>query len=129
MTAFLNADRLAKDIAKINDGARSKKISVLGVTPWRSFAITTPTKLPRTSSWVISSPNSTSASACRRRITARSPGTAPWPTSRSAGATGWNFLFIAGMWFQDLFNYDFRRTEQCITPYATQEGRDFLLRV
>ena len=34
----------------------------------------------------------------------------------------WNFLFIAGMWFQDLFNYDFRRTEQCIIPYATQEG-------
>jgi hypothetical protein len=26
------------------------------------------------------------------------------------------------MWFQDLFNYDFRRTEQCIIPYATQEG-------
>src|SRR5262249_11958597 len=25
-------------------------------------------------------------------------------------------------WFQDLFNYDFRRTEQCIIPYATQEG-------
>jgi len=35
----------------------------------------------------------------------------------------WNFLFIAGMWFQDLFNYDFRRTEQCIIPYATQEAR------
>jgi hypothetical protein len=34
----------------------------------------------------------------------------------------WHFLFIAGMWFQDLFNYDFRRTEQCIIPYATQEG-------
>ena len=34
----------------------------------------------------------------------------------------WNFLFIAGMWFQDLFNYDFRRTEQCIIPYATQDG-------
>ncbi|MGH9504712.1 MAG: radical SAM protein, partial [Terriglobales bacterium] len=34
----------------------------------------------------------------------------------------WNFLFIAGMWFQDLFNYDFRRTEQCIIPYSTQEG-------
>jgi hypothetical protein len=26
------------------------------------------------------------------------------------------------MWFQDLFNYDFRRTEMCIIPYATQEG-------
>ena len=34
----------------------------------------------------------------------------------------WNMLFIAGMWFQDLFNYDFRRTEMCIIPYATQEG-------
>jgi hypothetical protein len=37
-------------------------------------------------------------------------------------ADRWNFLFIAGMWFQDLFNYDFRRTEQCIIPYATQKG-------
>ena len=26
------------------------------------------------------------------------------------------------MWFQDLFNYDFRRTEMCIIPYATQLG-------
>jgi hypothetical protein len=34
----------------------------------------------------------------------------------------WNFLFIAGMWFQDLFTYDFRRTEQCVIPYGTQEG-------
>ncbi len=34
----------------------------------------------------------------------------------------WNFLFIAGMWFQDLFNYDFRRTEMCVIPYGTQQG-------
>jgi hypothetical protein len=34
----------------------------------------------------------------------------------------WLFLFVAGMWFQDLFNYDFRRTEMCIIPYATQLG-------
>ena len=26
------------------------------------------------------------------------------------------------MWFQDFFNYDFRRTEMCIIPYGTQEG-------
>jgi hypothetical protein len=37
-------------------------------------------------------------------------------------ADRWNFLFVAGMWFQDLFNYDFRRTEMCIIPYATQQG-------
>jgi uncharacterized radical SAM superfamily Fe-S cluster-containing enzyme len=34
----------------------------------------------------------------------------------------WRVLFVAGMWFQDLFNYDFRRTEMCIIPYGTQEG-------
>jgi hypothetical protein len=26
------------------------------------------------------------------------------------------------MWFQDLFTYDFRRTEMCIIPYGTEEG-------
>lgn len=34
----------------------------------------------------------------------------------------WRALFVAGMWFQDLFNYDFRRTEMCIIPYGTQLG-------
>jgi uncharacterized radical SAM superfamily Fe-S cluster-containing enzyme len=34
----------------------------------------------------------------------------------------WKLLFVGGMWFQDLFNYDFRRTEMCIIPYATQMG-------
>jgi hypothetical protein len=34
----------------------------------------------------------------------------------------WLVLFIAGMWFQDLWTYDFRRTEMCIIPYATQMG-------
>ena len=34
----------------------------------------------------------------------------------------WMILFMAGMWFQDLFNYDFRRTEMCIIPYGTQLG-------
>ena len=38
-------------------------------------------------------------------------------------------LFVAGMWFQDLFNYDFRRTEMCIIPYGTQMGEISLLRV
>ena len=32
VTAFLNADRLAKDIARINDAARSKTLSVMGVS-------------------------------------------------------------------------------------------------
>lgn len=39
-----------------------------------------------------------------------------------AAAYEWRVLFVAGMWFQDLFNYDFRRTEMCIIPYGTQMG-------
>ena len=34
----------------------------------------------------------------------------------------WLVMFVAGMWFQDLWTYDFRRTEMCIIPYATQMG-------
>jgi hypothetical protein len=42
-----------------------------------------------------------------------------------SGANGsdlWRVLCVEGMWFQDLFNYDFRRTEMCVIPYGTQEG-------
>ena len=38
------------------------------------------------------------------------------------GRYPWRVLLVAGMWFQDLFNYDFRRTEMCIIPYGTQLG-------
>jgi hypothetical protein len=38
------------------------------------------------------------------------------------GRYKWRVMMVAGMWFQDLFNYDFRRTEMCIIPYATQVG-------
>ncbi len=41
---------------------------------------------------------------------------------KDAAAFEWRVLFVAGMWFQDLFNYDFRRTEMCIIPYGTQHG-------
>ncbi|HEY2407199.1 MAG TPA: radical SAM protein [Polyangiaceae bacterium] len=43
-------------------------------------------------------------------------------TEGDAAEFEWRFLFVAGMWFQDLFNYDFRRTEMCIIPYGTQMG-------
>jgi hypothetical protein len=42
--------------------------------------------------------------------------------ANDAGQFEWRVLFVAGMWFQDLFNYDFRRTEMCIIPYGTQQG-------
>jgi uncharacterized radical SAM superfamily Fe-S cluster-containing enzyme len=41
---------------------------------------------------------------------------------RDAHAFEWRVLFVAGMWFQDLYNYDFRRTEMCIIPHGTPNG-------
>ena len=34
----------------------------------------------------------------------------------------WTLLWVGGMWFQDLWTYDFRRTETCAVPCGTQEG-------
>jgi hypothetical protein len=34
----------------------------------------------------------------------------------------WRLMWIGSMWFQDLWTYDFRRTEMCVIPYGTQEG-------
>src|SRR4029079_5984744 len=44
------------------------------------------------------------------------------PADGNRKSDEWLILFIAGMWFQDLWTYDFRRTEMCIIPYATQMG-------
>jgi uncharacterized radical SAM superfamily Fe-S cluster-containing enzyme len=49
-------------------------------------------------------------------------GKAVGETEGDANEFEWRALFVAGMWFQDLFNYDFRRTEMCIIPYGTQMG-------
>jgi uncharacterized radical SAM superfamily Fe-S cluster-containing enzyme len=40
----------------------------------------------------------------------------------SSKKSDWRMTSILSMWFQDLWNYDFRRTEMCVIPYGTQEG-------
>jgi uncharacterized radical SAM superfamily Fe-S cluster-containing enzyme len=122
---FLNAVQLTADVTAITDAARGKTFSnfmmamalLKNYQPFqgpkglklydlfkkfdKTWALTrkSDTKYGRTS------PERTYEDAMKRRQT-----------------DPWNFLFIAGMWFQDLFNYDFRRTEMCIIPYATQQG-------
>jgi len=44
------------------------------------------------------------------------------PADGNRKSDEWLLMFVAGMWFQDLWTYDFRRTEMCIIPYATQMG-------
>ena len=122
VTAFLNADRLAKDVAKVNDAARGKFLSVVGRGAGAAAELRSVRSRRRTSrSWTCCR-SSTSASAPPARNYGKVTGDRTMEDIEKRRADRWNFLFIAGMWFQDLFNYDFRRTEQCIIPYATQEG-------
>jgi uncharacterized radical SAM superfamily Fe-S cluster-containing enzyme len=125
VTAFLHADQLARDIARINDAARSRKLSVFGVTlallrNYNSFKAPTHFKL---SDLVAKFDKCFGMS---KKAQTGGYGKVTGDRTRvdidKRRQDRWNFLFIAGMWFQDLFNYDFRRTEQCIIPYATQEG-------
>jgi uncharacterized radical SAM superfamily Fe-S cluster-containing enzyme len=34
----------------------------------------------------------------------------------------WRSVMVGSMWFQDLFNFDFQRTEMCVIPYGTERG-------
>jgi uncharacterized radical SAM superfamily Fe-S cluster-containing enzyme len=123
---FLDIPRLVQDMQGITDSARGKLFSnfMMGLAllknyrPFRapkslalidllkkfdkSFALTGEARARK--NYGASDPDRTYEDALKRR------------------SDPWNFLFIAGMWFQDLFNYDFRRTEMCIIPYATQQG-------
>ncbi|MGE5646387.1 MAG: radical SAM protein [Acidobacteriota bacterium] len=121
MTAFFNADRLAKDVAKINDAARGKFLSSLGM----ALAIArnyNPFAAPRHFTlWAMFKKMDKSFGVTGRNY-GKVTGDRTLEDIERRRRDRWNVLFIAGMWFQDLFNYDFRRTEQCIIPYATQEG-------
>jgi uncharacterized radical SAM superfamily Fe-S cluster-containing enzyme len=121
VSGFINIPGLIKDMRKITDSARGKKFSMAMMAlallkNYNSFGAPTQFKLTDLlqkfdktfglsgKDYGKSSPDRTIDDVIKRR------------------RDRWNFLFIAGMWFQDLFNYDFRRTEMCIIPYGTQEG-------
>jgi len=106
--SILDVDRLLSDIKSVTDSGRTKTWTALqmGLSVLRNLR---PEGIPA--------------------------GLSPWKVAQIMdGHTGgrlgfsakkrdsWRVLFIGGMWFQDLFNYDFRRTEMCIIPYATQMG-------
>ncbi|MDQ6663715.1 MAG: radical SAM protein, partial [Acidobacteriota bacterium] len=121
VTAFLNAERLAKDVARVNDAARSKFWSVVGVTLalLRNYD---PFHAPSTFKLTDMLAKFNKCFGATGRNYGKVTGDRTEQDIKKRRQDRWNFLFIAGMWFQDLFNYDFRRTEQCIIPYATQEG-------
>src|SRR5204863_3586002 len=125
VTAFLRAEQLAKDVAQVNDAGRSKFLSVVGMAlavmrNYDPFKSPTHFKLVDLLKKFDKTFGATKKAQSGAYGKVEGDRTADDIAKRRADR--WNFLFIAGMWFQDLFNYDFRRTEMCIIPYATQQG-------
>jgi uncharacterized radical SAM superfamily Fe-S cluster-containing enzyme len=114
---FLNIPGIIADVQKITDANRGKWISnaMMGLALLKNYS---PYKAP---------PSLTLLDIFKKfdksfGLTGKDYGSLGPDGAWERRKDPWNFLFVAGMWFQDLFNYDFRRTEMCIIPYATQEG-------
>jgi len=123
MTAFLRADRFAKDLAEVNDAARGPFLSILGLglallRNYDPFLAPTHFRLID----LFKKFGKKFGIGARRTLLGKQRAETLAEAVERRRTDRWNFLFIAGMWFQDLFNYDFRRTEMCIIPYATQQG-------
>ena len=125
VTAFLHAEQLARDIADVNDAGRGRFLSVVGMAlalmrNYDPFKAPTHFKLVDLMRKFDKTFGATKKA--QKGAYGRVEGDRTIDDIQKRRADRWNFLFIAGMWFQDLFNYDFRRTEMCIIPYATQQG-------
>jgi uncharacterized radical SAM superfamily Fe-S cluster-containing enzyme len=124
VTAFLNGDRIAKDVAKINDAGRGRFLSVFGMALAlaRNYDPFQAPKHFKLMDLLRKFDKTFGATKKADKKYGSVSGDRTIEDIKKRRTDRWNFLFIAGMWFQDLYNYDFRRTEQCIIPYATQEG-------
>jgi uncharacterized radical SAM superfamily Fe-S cluster-containing enzyme len=125
LTGFLNVDQLARDVGSINDAARSKKLSLLGMAlaVMRNYDPFKTSRHFTIFDLLMKFDKGFGASKkSREGKYGKVSGERTMEDIERRRQDRWNIMFVAGMWFQDLFNYDFRRTEQCIIPYATQEG-------
>jgi hypothetical protein len=123
--AFLHLDQLARDVSQLNDAARGRFWSSLGMAlaVMRNFdPFQTTTHFSILDMLRKLDKSFGVSQKARSGGYGRVSGDRTREDIEQRRKDRWNVLFIAGMWFQDLFNYDFRRTEQCIIPYATQEG-------
>jgi uncharacterized radical SAM superfamily Fe-S cluster-containing enzyme len=115
VSAFLNVERFLADATEIADSARGKTLTLLqtGLSLLRNYS---PTQAPPGFRLVdlLHKFDKQSGGQLGGRLGARD--------NENRKGDDWLMLFVAGMWFQDLWTYDFRRTEMCIIPYATQMG-------
>jgi uncharacterized radical SAM superfamily Fe-S cluster-containing enzyme len=110
---FLNLEQLLADLQAVADagGSRAQIVTGLGLALLRNFR---PERAPEGYGLMDLLRQVMSQMGAKGHRIGASEG--------DAGEFEWRFLFVAGMWFQDLFNYDFRRTEMCIIPYGTELG-------
>ena len=108
---FLNLDQLLADLTRIVDAGHPKPIMLgeVALALARNFR---PEKAPE----------GYGLADLVKQFVSQTGAKGVGKTSGDSEQYDWRLLFIAGMWFQDLFNYDFRRTEMCIIPYGTQLG-------
>jgi uncharacterized radical SAM superfamily Fe-S cluster-containing enzyme len=109
VTQFFNIEQFLNDIAVICDSARGKTLTLTQVALafLRSFD-------------ERHAPSGLTLPEFLKLLNRKLGGTLTG--GRKPEERDWKFLWIGGMWFQDLWTYDFRRTEMCVIPYATQEG-------
>jgi uncharacterized radical SAM superfamily Fe-S cluster-containing enzyme len=113
LAEVLDLEGLLDDIQEVTDAAQSRAITLaeLAVALCRRFD---GSRAPEGFNLVTLLRQFLSQTGARGRRVGEHAG--------DAAEFEWRVLFVAGMWFQDLYNYDFRRTEMCIIPYGTQEG-------
>jgi uncharacterized radical SAM superfamily Fe-S cluster-containing enzyme len=111
---FFDYEQFIRDVAVITDTARGRTLTAaqLALAIMRNFK---PEKAPRgfPISQIVNlfKPSSERSDSDRNdRMKTRTE------------QDDWRVLCVEGMWFQDLWTYDFRRTEMCVIPYGTQEG-------
>jgi 7,8-dihydro-6-hydroxymethylpterin dimethyltransferase len=125
VTAFLRSDRFGNDVSAISDAGRGRVLSALGMAlavmrNYDPFKAPTHFKLLDLLKKFDKTFGATKGAESGKY--GKVSGDRTLEDIKRRRADRWNFLFIAGMWFQDLFTYDFRRTEMCCIPYATQRG-------
>jgi len=107
-------ERFIRDVGVITDTARGKKLmkTQLATAILRNFrAKNAPKGFPVSQIVNLFRPSSEEADSDRNdRMQTRSED------------DEWRVLCVEGMWFQDLWTYDFRRTEMCVIPNGTEEG-------
>jgi uncharacterized radical SAM superfamily Fe-S cluster-containing enzyme len=118
---FLNIPGLVKDMTGITDAGRGKWVSniMMGLALLKNYR---PYGAPQSLTLMDIFKKFDKSFGLSGKSYGKVEGDRTKEDIEKRRADPWNFLFIAGMWFQDLFNYDFRRTEMCIIPYGTQEG-------